>query len=109
MLPCVHVSSHRLIDPLHEHSQEEDGGDGRSQIAGDRLDVIKQLTALSRLHNWDPADADGYDAQNPDSKEERREKKEEMVQISLCCRYFCNIFSHAHKRQTYKTVRAIYY
>lgn len=65
------MTSHRFIDPLDKHSQEEDGGDRGSQIAGDGLDVIKQLTALGRLHHGDPADADSYNAQNPDSKEER--------------------------------------
>lgn len=60
-------SSHRLVDPLYEHRQEEDGGDGRGEVAGHRLDVIKQLTALSCLDDGDPADADGNDAQDPDS------------------------------------------
>lgn len=71
MLPCSAVSSHHFIDPLDKHSQEEDWGDRRSQVARDWLDVIKQLTALSRLNNGDPTDTDGYDAQNPDSNEER--------------------------------------
>lgn len=68
----VHQSSHRFVDPLYEHGQEEDGGDGRSKVARYGLDVIKELTALSCLDDGDPADADGNDAQNPDSGEGRR-------------------------------------
>lgn len=64
-------SPHRFIDPLHKHSQEEDGSDGRGQVAGHGLDVIKQLTALGCLDDGDPADADGHDAQDPDSGEGR--------------------------------------
>ena len=64
--------SHLFIDPLHKHSQEKDGGDRRGQVARDGLDVIKQLTALSCLDDGDPADADGYDAQNPDSGDEKK-------------------------------------
>lgn len=68
MLPRgVYQSSHRFIDPLHKHSQEEDCSNGRSQVARHGLDVIKQLAALSCLDDGDPADADGNDAQNPDS------------------------------------------
>lgn len=63
----VYQSSHRFIDPLHKHSQEEDCSNGWSQVARHRLDVIKQLAALSCLDDGDPADADGNDAQNPDS------------------------------------------
>lgn len=59
--------SHRFIDPLHKHSQEEDCSDGRSQIAGHGLDVVEELAALSGLDHGDPADADGNDAQNPNS------------------------------------------
>lgn len=54
-----------FVDPLDEHGQDEDGGDGRSQVAGDGLDVVKELAALSCLHHGDPADTDGYDAQHP--------------------------------------------
>lgn len=82
--------SHRFIDPLDKHSQEEDGSDRGSQIAGDGLDVIKQLTALCRLHHGDPADTDSYNTQNPDSKDQR--KYESLVnQISFmnfCCLYY---------------------
>lgn len=65
------VPSHRLIDPFDKYSQEEDRGDGRSQVAGHGLDVIKQLTALGCLDHWYPTDTDGYDAQDPHSEEER--------------------------------------
>lgn len=30
---CMSVASHRFVDPLHEHSKEEDCGDGRRQVA----------------------------------------------------------------------------
>lgn len=62
--------AHRFIDPLYKHSQEKDGGDGWSEVARDRLDVVKQLTALSCLDHWYPTDTDGYNAQNPDSEDE---------------------------------------
>lgn len=67
----VRQSSHRFVDPLHEHGQEEDRGDGRSQVAGHGLDVIEELAALRRLDDGDPADADGHDAQDPDSGDGR--------------------------------------
>lgn len=63
----MQLPSHRFIDPLNKHGQEEDGGDRRGQVAGDRLDVVKQLTALSRLDNRDPTDTHCHDAQHPDS------------------------------------------
>lgn len=75
------VPSHRFIDPLDKYSQEEDWGDGRSQVAGHGLDVIKELTALGRLDDWYPADADGYDAQDPHSEEEHQHFK--MILRSL--------------------------
>lgn len=58
--------SHRFVDPLHKHGQEEDRGDGRGQVAGHRLDVVEELATLSRLDHRDPADAHGHDAQDPD-------------------------------------------
>jgi hypothetical protein len=67
---------HLLIDPLHKHSQEEDWGDRRGQVAGHWLDVVKQLTALGRLDHRDPADTDGYDDEDPHSERERRSQWE---------------------------------
>lgn len=78
--------SHRFIDPLNKHSQEEDGGDRGSQIAGDGLDVIKQLTALCRLHHRDPADTDSYNTQNPDSKDQR--KYDSLVNQSISVQFY---------------------
>lgn len=72
----VHQSSHRFIDPLHKHSQEEDCSNGRSEAARPRLDGLKQLTALSCLDDGEPADADGNDAQNPDSGHGRRQQRD---------------------------------
>lgn len=50
--------THRLCDPLAEDGQQEEGGDGRGQVAGDRLDVVKQLPAVRALDDGDPEDAD---------------------------------------------------
>lgn len=66
--------SHRFVDPLHKHGQEEDCSDGRGQVAGHRLDVVEELAALSCLDHGDPADADGHDAQDPDSGQGRRQQ-----------------------------------
>lgn len=79
-------SSHRFIDPLHKHSKEEDRSDGRSQVAGHRLDVIKELTALSCLDDGDPADADGNDAQNPDSGHGRGKEQDALEGQRCWCR-----------------------
>lgn len=62
----IYQLSHRFVDPLHKHGQEEDCSDGRGQVAGHRLDVVEELAALSCLDHGDPADADGHDAQDPD-------------------------------------------
>lgn len=48
-----------FIDSLAENSQQEDSPNGWPQVAGDRLDVIKELSTLSRLHDGHPGDADG--------------------------------------------------
>ena len=35
--------------PGPKYRQEVDSTDGRSQVAGDRLDIVEQLTALASL------------------------------------------------------------
>lgn len=50
--------THRLCDPLVEDGQQEEGSDGWSQVAGDRLDVVKKLPTVGALDNGDPEDAD---------------------------------------------------
>lgn len=54
-VPC---STHRLCDPLAEDGQQEEGGDGRGQVAGDGLDVDEELPAVGALDDGDPEDAD---------------------------------------------------
>lgn len=51
--------THRLCDPLAEDGQQEEGGDGRGQVAGDSLDVVEELPAVGALDDGDPEDADG--------------------------------------------------
>lgn len=50
--------THRLCDPLAEDGQQEEGSDGRGQVAGDRLDVVEELPAIGALDDGDPEDAD---------------------------------------------------
>uniref|UniRef100_A0A2D4MGW3 Uncharacterized protein n=1 Tax=Micrurus spixii TaxID=129469 RepID=A0A2D4MGW3_9SAUR len=52
-----------LIDSLAEDGQEEDGGNGWAQVAGDGLDVVKELPALRRLDHGHPGNADTNQAQ----------------------------------------------
>lgn len=40
--------------------QQEEGCDGWGQVAGDRLDVVKQLPTIGALDDGDPEDADDY-------------------------------------------------
>lgn len=50
----VGCCTHRLCNPLAEDGQQEEGGDGRGQVAGNRLDVVKQLPAVGALDDGDP-------------------------------------------------------
>ena len=54
----MHCHTHRFCDPLAEDGQQEEGSDGRGQVAGDRLDVVKELPAVGDLDDGDPEDAD---------------------------------------------------
>lgn len=40
------METHRLIDPFAEDGKHEDGRNGRREVAGDGLDVIKELATL---------------------------------------------------------------
>lgn len=53
-LACTYL----LIYSLAEDGKQEDSSNGRSQVAGNRLNVIKELPALSWLHHRNPGDAD---------------------------------------------------
>ena len=53
-----------LIDPLAENAQSEYSSNGRGQETCDRLNVIKQLSTLSRLHNGNPGNTDTNQNQN---------------------------------------------
>lgn len=50
--------THRLCDPLAEDGQQEEGSDGRGQVAGNRLDVVEELPTVGALDDGDPEDAD---------------------------------------------------
>lgn len=50
--------THGLCDPLAEDGQQEEGSDGWSQVAGDSLDVVKELPTVGALDDGDPEDAD---------------------------------------------------
>lgn len=52
---CLELT-HWFIYSLAENSEGEDSGNGRSQITGDRLHVVEELAALSRLNDGDPCD-----------------------------------------------------
>lgn len=52
--------TYRLSDPLAEDGQKEEGCDGWGQVAGDGLDVVKELPAIGALDDGDPEDADEY-------------------------------------------------
>ena len=52
------LCTHRLCDPIAEDGQQEEGSDGRGQVAGDRLDVVEELPAVGALDDGDPEDAD---------------------------------------------------
>lgn len=45
---------HLLVGPLPEDGQGEDGGDGRGEVAGHRLDVDVKLATVGRLQDGDP-------------------------------------------------------
>lgn len=49
-----------LIDTPPEDGHDEDSSDGRSQVAGDGLDVVKQLSTVGWLDNGDPQDAEHH-------------------------------------------------
>lgn len=72
-LKCVNkemteVETHRLIDTFAEDGKHEDSCDGRREVAGDRLDVVKELTTLGCLHHRDPCYAHTNQGQDKHSK-----------------------------------------
>lgn len=67
-------AAHLLIDSLAEDGQEEDGGNGRTQVTGDGLDVVKELPALRRLDHGHPGDADANQAQDEQPGRRRRQR-----------------------------------
>lgn len=71
-------AAHLLIDSLAEDGQEEDGGNGRSQVTGDGLDVVKELPALCRLDHGHPGDADANQAQDEQPGRRRRRQREAL-------------------------------
>lgn len=49
-----------LVSSGPEDGQDEDGGDGRSQVAGDSLDVDVELATAGALQDGDPDHAEGH-------------------------------------------------
>lgn len=52
------ICTYLLIDPLAEDAKQEDSSNGRSQIAGNWLNIIKELPTLSWLYHRNPGNAD---------------------------------------------------
>lgn len=50
----IEVETHGLIDTFAEDGEHEDSRNGWCEVAGDGLDVVKELTALGGLHHRDP-------------------------------------------------------
>lgn len=42
----IDLETHRLIDTFAEDGEHEDRCNGRCEVAGDGLDVVKELTTL---------------------------------------------------------------
>lgn len=70
--------THGLIDALAEDGEDEDGRHGGREVAGDGLDVVKELTALRRLHDGDPRYA--HPNQNQDEDSTRTNKRGDEAQ-----------------------------
>lgn len=66
------LCTHRLCDPLAEDGQQEEGSDGRGQVAGDRLDVVEELPAVGALDDGDPEDTDDDQEHHKHSAGEHR-------------------------------------
>jgi len=49
-----------LVSSRPEDGQDEDGGDRRSQVAGDSLDVDVELATAGALQDGDPDHAEGH-------------------------------------------------
>lgn len=58
--PQGHPGLYLLVSSGPEDGQNEDSGDGRSQVAGDSLDVDVELAAAGALQDGDPDHAEGH-------------------------------------------------
>lgn len=56
-----------LIDAFAENGENEDGRNRWSEVAGDGLDVIEELTTLGGLHDGDPRDAHPNEGEDKNS------------------------------------------
>lgn len=65
------LETHRLVDTFAEDAEDEDSCDRRCEVAGDGLDVVKELTALGRLHHGDPGYAHSDQGQDEQSASTR--------------------------------------
>lgn len=52
------MHTYRLVGSFPEHCHDEYGSDGRCQVAGHRLDVNVELSAVGALEDRDPNHAD---------------------------------------------------
>ncbi len=52
----------RLVAPGPEDGEEEDGADGRGEVRGDGLDVVKEAGSLSGANHRDPGHGGGRQA-----------------------------------------------
>lgn len=66
---CWHFT-YRLINPLPEDCQDEEGCDWWGQIAAYGLDVVKELSTVGWLNDWDPENADDHKDEDEDSERE---------------------------------------
>lgn len=68
------LDTYRLIDSLAEDSKQEDCCDGWSQVTGDGLDVVEELSTLCWLYDGHPgdADADQHQHEQPEIKPHSR-------------------------------------
>ncbi len=60
-----HLSKYRLGDSGDEDAHDEDGGDGRRQVAHHRLDVVEHLGWVEYLDDGNPQDTDHQHRHDP--------------------------------------------
>lgn len=74
------IKTHGLIDTFAKDCKHEDGCDRWSEIAGDWLDVVKELAALSWLYYGDPRYAHTNQGQDEHSARVKQTFRDSRVQ-----------------------------